>query len=101
MTSLQGLHAFDLSRNRIANWPEGKLEGLDFLASINLHANNIEWLHPAVFAGLKSLTHLDLSKNRLKTFEGYYYLSGLQVLNLNMNHLTDLGNATMMGMSGG
>ena len=33
----------------------------------------------------------------LKKFEGYFYLNALQVLNLNMNYIEDLGNYTMMG----
>ena len=97
VNNLQGLQVLDMSRNRVTSWPEGKVEGLQFLHTIILHGNAIEWIHPAVFAGLKGLTHLDLSKNQIKKFEGYFYLSNLQVLNLNMNMLTDLGNSTMMG----
>lgn len=95
--SLQGLREIDLSRNRISSWPEGKFDGLQMLQTINLHGNSIEWIHAQVFATLKNLQKLDLSKNLLKIFEGYFYLGNLQVLNLNMNMLTDLGNATMMG----
>ena len=95
--SLPGLREIDLSRNRISSWPEGKFDGLELLHTINLHGNSIEWIHAQVFSTLKNLQKLDLSKNLIKKFEGYFYLANLQVLNLNMNMLTDLGNATMMG----
>ena len=95
--SSMGLQHINLSKNQIDSLPSGKFDNLERLEKLNLHGNNIEWIDGNAFSHLKSLTDLDLSQNRLVKFEGYFYLRSLQVLNLDMNKITDLGNFTMMG----
>ena len=59
----------------------------------------IFWFLYFLFRELTSLTTLDLSHNRLVSFQGYYYMRSLTTLNLSDNHISDLGNFTMLGMN--
>ena len=53
-----------------------------------------------LFRDLTSLKSLDLSKNRLTSFQGYYYMRSLTTLNLSYNQISDLrinGSYAMIG----
>jgi len=109
LTSCSALVSIDLSYNKIVTLPGvedrgsgpiGVLSGLDRLENLNLQNNQIQSVSGDFFRDLTSLKSLDLSKNRLTSFQGYYYMRSLTTLNLSYNQISDLrinGSYAMIG----
>ncbi|XP_072304665.1 fibromodulin-like [Eucyclogobius newberryi] len=74
-----------LGHNKISKISTGSFEGMVDLISLQLQANEIEYVNGA-FKGLKSLSRLDMRKNKLKKFPENL-TEGLQQLYLEFNHI--------------
>ncbi|XP_050304814.1 insulin-like growth factor-binding protein complex acid labile subunit [Anthonomus grandis grandis] len=90
---------FNFSRNNVSflELPECKVKSVKrfafssffLLKILNLRRNEIDYLEPKCFAGLKRLWHLDLSSNLLRILTNNVFsdLPNLDVLNLTQNQI--------------
>ena len=86
---------------QLASVPARAFAGLDSLTTLNLRNNRLTALHPDAFNGLPALTHLYLGYNVLTwlptdVFDG---LSKLDRLDLNHNGLSSLQQGTFDGLA--
>jgi len=82
--------AIDISNNNI-----GSLEGLthcEAISVIQASGNDISFFDPKTMKKLKSLSHFDISRNKIAKIENLFYLSRLHSLNISGNILEVLEN---------
>ncbi|KAL3257538.1 hypothetical protein MRX96_046485 [Rhipicephalus microplus] len=86
----KGLHALDLSENKLASVPSSALQDLSSLTSLNLSNNLITELSTDAFVNLHSLRILSLEKNRVSSIAvgTFYHMEHLEDLNLSHNKLS-------------
>ncbi|KAH8042514.1 hypothetical protein HPB51_023842 [Rhipicephalus microplus] len=86
----KGLHALDLSENKLVSVPSSALQDLSSLTSLNLSNNLITELSTDAFVNLHSLRILSLEKNRVSSIAvgTFYHMEHLEDLNLSHNKLS-------------
>jgi Leucine-rich repeat (LRR) protein len=112
LTPVRLVERIDLSSNSITWLPESIFCNLVHLQFINLTANQFSEIVSVGFSSknkdrvqlqckLDSITHLDLSYNRVKvlTDRGFGLLSKLQVLSLNHNQISRAEETSLSGLS--
>ncbi|XP_030757210.1 leucine-rich repeat-containing protein 15-like [Sitophilus oryzae] len=79
----------ELQASRIRTLKRLAFNKLFLLKYLNLRKNDIDYLEPKCFTGIKRLLHLDLSFNFLKILTNNIFsdMSNLDILNLNYNQL--------------
>lgn len=96
------LSALDLSANHIKALLNSTFKATDQLTSIDLSYNNIDTVQRGTFSRFEKLHSLNLSHNRIDYLDVgdlVGNLKELQVLNVNVNGLTSLGNVTQLSAS--
>lgn len=112
LTPARLLEKIDFSSNSIASLPDNLFCNLVHLQFINLTANQFSEIVSVGFSSknkdrvqsqckLDSITHLDLSYNRVKvlTDRGFGLLSKLQILSLNHNQISRAEETSLSGLS--
>lgn len=96
---MRKLEYLDASNNKVTRFDK-QLQKLIQLRSLNLQSNSISTLVNGQFSGLKYLTDLDLSQNRLRYIENHAFggLNEVQRLNLDDNDLYSLNNQWFVSM---
>lgn len=89
---LQYLHYINLMHNKIAFLSSSRTSGVEFLTlwDINLSHNLLTTVRLDVFNGMKALSTINLSNNRLHSLDGQLILSSLKKLELSHNRFTEL-----------
>nr|XP_037274609.1 leucine-rich repeat-containing protein 15-like [Rhipicephalus microplus] len=100
MLDLPKLVRLDLSRNKIETLEEEYLTGLPKLRYLVLSQNSIHNLSPKLFRQAKSLVLVKLNNNHIHSVEGVFdHLSGLEVLDLNLNNICEADSIARFTLS--
>ncbi|CAF0711077.1 unnamed protein product [Brachionus calyciflorus] len=85
-TKLQNHHylVITLTHNKITNIPENAFAG-DNLSGLDLSHNQIEFVSKNAFSNLKAIVHINLSFNKIKSFDAFIYVKVINPMMLDLS----------------
>ncbi|GLV33960.1 uncharacterized protein CBL_11157 [Carabus blaptoides fortunei] len=98
-SNLQNLYKLEIASNNIENIENGTFNNLPRLKTLNLANNRLSSVEEDAMFDIKGIRKLILSGNRITTIKPNVFASSLEILHLDNNLLTRLGDKTFSNLN--